>query len=83
MSAEDLGTLADRLCDEQAAAMRGIVWRAAGLRAFGHSMGALLAHGMAQRLRERGERLPRALIALGQRGAVAARHVTTAAGARR
>lgn len=62
---EDFGTLADRLCDEQAAVMRGSSGGPQAFALFGHSMGALLAHGMAQRLRERGERLPRALIASG------------------
>ncbi|WP_431261466.1 thioesterase II family protein [Roseateles chitinivorans] len=65
---EDFGALVDRLCDEQAAVMRGVTGpsgHAPDFAFFGHSMGALLAHGMAQRLRERGERLPRALIASG------------------
>lgn len=62
---EDFGTLADRLCDEQAAVMRGSSGGPQAFALFGHSMGALLAHGMAQRLRERGERLPRALIVSG------------------
>lgn len=58
---EDFGTLVARLCDEQAEAMRG----PAAFAFFGHSMGALLAHGMTRHLHARGERLPLALIASG------------------
>ena len=58
---EDFDTLVARLCDEQAEAMRG----ASAFAFFGHSMGALLAHGMTRHLHERGERLPLALIASG------------------
>jgi len=58
---EDLGRLAARLCDEQAEAMRD----ADRFMFFGHSMGALLAHGMARRLRDIGAPLPQALLVSG------------------
>jgi len=52
---EDFEGLVARICDEQAAAMQG---RYALL---GHSMGALLAYGMAQRQRALAKPLPRAV----------------------
>jgi len=56
---EDFDRMVDLLCAEQAGAMR----RPFAL--FGHSMGALLAYGMAQRLRALGRPLPLALLASG------------------
>ncbi len=58
---EDFDTLCDQLCEELAPTLAP----AAPFALFGHSMGALLAHGLAQRLRERGAPLPVALIASG------------------
>lgn len=60
---EDFDALADQLCEELAPRLAP----ATPFALFGHSMGALLAHGLAQRLRERGGRLPLplALIASG------------------
>lgn len=56
---EDYASLVAQLCDEQAAALSG---RYALL---GHSMGALLAYGMALRQRQLGRPLPLALLASG------------------
>lgn len=56
---EDFDVLITRLCAEQAHAMRG------NFAIFGHSMGALLAYGMAQRLRAQGRLLPSALVVSG------------------
>jgi surfactin synthase thioesterase subunit len=56
---EDFETLTLRLCTEQVPAMRG------RFALFGHSMGALLAHGMAQKLRASGRPMPRAIVASG------------------
>ena len=53
----DYDALVAQLCDEQAPAMQG-----GDFALFGHSMGALLAHGMACRLRATGRALPRALL---------------------
>jgi surfactin synthase thioesterase subunit len=58
---EDFDALADQLCEELAPRLAP----ATPFALLGHSMGALLAHGLAQRLRERGARLPLALIASG------------------
>lgn len=52
----DYDTLVARLCDEQGEAMGG------AFALFGHSMGALLAHGMARRLYAMGAARPRALL---------------------
>lgn len=65
---EDFGTLVARLCAENAPLLRG------DFALFGHSMGALLACGMARRLQAQGLPLPRALLvsacaAPSQRGA--------------
>ncbi|MCI0592386.1 surfactin synthase thioesterase subunit [Chromohalobacter marismortui] len=57
---EDFERLASRLCDE----LRGH-GRLESYALFGHSMGALLAYGMTQRLRAAGAPLPRALLASG------------------
>jgi len=56
---EDFDALVARLCVEQDAALRG------HFALFGHSMGALLAQGIAQRLRALGRPLPCALVASG------------------
>jgi surfactin synthase thioesterase subunit len=56
---QDFDSLADRLFQEQANAMRG------PFALFGHSMGALLAHGLAQRQRAAGRPMPCALVASG------------------
>ena len=55
----DFDSLVAQLCAEQAEAMRG------PFALFGHSMGALLAYGMACRLRSMGCALPLALLASG------------------
>ncbi len=51
----DFDTLVERLCHEQRERLNGCH------ALFGHSMGGLLAHGMAQRLRDSGRPLPQAL----------------------
>lgn len=56
---EDFASLVSRLCDEHAAAMDGC------FMLFGHSMGGLLAWGIAQQRRERGLPLPAALFVSG------------------
>lgn len=56
---EDFDDLVTLLCDEQKAAMRG------NFALFGHSMGALLAWGISQRLRDMGRPLPCALLVSG------------------
>jgi len=56
---EDCATLVAQLCDEHAASMAG------RYALFGHSMGALLAYGMAQRQRALSRPLPCALFASG------------------
>ncbi|CAG2160778.1 thioesterase II family protein [Cupriavidus numazuensis] len=56
---EDFGQLVAKLCIEQDAALRG------NFALFGHSMGALLAHGITRRLRALGRPLPRAVVASG------------------
>lgn len=56
---EDFGQLVSLLCAEQRQAMRG------RFALLGHSMGALLAFGIARQLREEGRELPLALIASG------------------
>lgn len=56
---EDFDSLVARLCAEQDAALRG------NFALFGHSMGALLAWGIAQRLRANGRALPRTLLVSG------------------
>jgi len=56
---EDFDALVARICTEQAAALRG------RFMLFGHSMGALLVYGVAQRLRALGLPLPLALLASG------------------
>lgn len=55
----DFDSLVAQLCAEQAEAMHG------RFAIFGHSMGALLAYGMACRLRSLGRALPFALLASG------------------
>jgi surfactin synthase thioesterase subunit len=56
---EDFDALVSLLCGEHEAALRG------NFALFGHSMGALLAWGIAQRLRAKGRPLPRALLVSG------------------
>lgn len=56
---ETYDALVERICTEQAAAMQG------SFAIFGHSMGALLAYGVVQRLRSLGRPLPLALFASG------------------
>ena len=56
---EDFDEMVALLCREQAHAMQG------PFALLGHSMGALLAFGMARRLRDTGQPLPRALIGSG------------------
>ncbi len=56
---EDFDALVSLLCGEHEAALRG------NFALFGHSMGALLAWGIAQRLRATGRPLPRALLVSG------------------
>jgi surfactin synthase thioesterase subunit len=55
----DFDSLVAQVCAEQADAMRG------SFAIFGHSMGALLAYGIARRLRASGRALPLALLASG------------------
>jgi len=55
----DFDSLVAQVCAEQADAMRG------NFAIFGHSMGALLAYGIACRLRTMGRELPLALLASG------------------
>lgn len=55
--ADNYDALVAQLCDEQAEAMQG-----GDFALFGHSMGALLAHGVAGRLHDAGRTLPRALL---------------------
>jgi surfactin synthase thioesterase subunit len=56
---ENFDTLAERLATELAPSMQG------RFALFGHSMGALLAYGIAHRLRSAGRPLPLALLASG------------------
>lgn len=56
---EDFDALVARLCTEQAAALQG------RFALFGHSMGALLAWGIARRLHDERRALPRALLVSG------------------
>lgn len=56
---EDFDALVARICTEQADAMRG------DFALFGHSMGALLAHGVTRRLQSLRRPLPRALLVSG------------------
>ncbi|WP_093340195.1 thioesterase II family protein [Variovorax sp. PDC80] len=56
---EDFDALVSLLCGEHEVALRG------NFALFGHSMGALLAWGIAQRLRATGRPLPRALLVSG------------------
>lgn len=53
--ANDFGRLVDLLCDEHAQSLQG------RYALFGHSMGALLAHGIARRQRALSRALPRAM----------------------
>ncbi|SHN31663.1 thioesterase II family protein [Rhizobacter sp. OV335] len=59
---ESFAALVSRLCDEQAAAMTA---SAGSVMLFGHSMGGLLAWGIARHLRERGLPAPAALFVSG------------------
>lgn len=56
---EDFDALVTRLCAEQATAMHG------NFAIFGHSMGALLVHGVARKLQALQRPLPRALLVSG------------------
>lgn len=56
---EDFDALVSRICDEQAPAMQG------RFALFGHSMGALLASGVARRLQLTGRAMPLALVVSG------------------
>lgn len=56
---DNFDELIGRLCDEQASTLQG------NFALFGHSMGALLAYGITQRLRKLGRPLPRALLVSG------------------
>lgn len=56
---EDFDVLIARICAEQAETMRG------DFAIFGHSMGGLLAHGIARRLQASRRPLPRALLVSG------------------
>ncbi|WP_398496076.1 thioesterase II family protein [Variovorax sp.] len=56
---EDFDAMVSLLCGEHEVALRG------NFALFGHSMGALLAWGIAQRLRATGRPLPRALLVSG------------------
>ncbi len=55
----DFDTLVSQLCSEQSQAMQG------RYVVFGHSMGALLAYGMARRQKQRGGPMPQALLLSG------------------
>jgi surfactin synthase thioesterase subunit len=57
-----VASLCDEVCDEQAAAINATT---GSFMLFGHSMGGLLAWGIAQRLRERGLPAPAALFVSG------------------
>lgn len=59
---ESFAALVAQLCDEQSAAMQAA---SGSIMLFGHSMGGLLAWGLAQRLRERGLPAPAALFVSG------------------
>ena len=61
---EDFDALVARICTEQADAMRG------DFALFGHSMGALLVHGVTRRLQSLRRPLARARLASRRRGAV-------------
>jgi surfactin synthase thioesterase subunit len=56
---EDFDALVARICAEEAQALHG------PYAIFGHSMGALLAYGVARRLMDEGRELPLALVASG------------------